>query len=105
LDQSDFFSCFNNHANCNHDKYLRGEGDSDSHLLTHLMVPYLLRDFFDQLRLKVQGKGFEPIITGMTMINRKGFTPIDKMLKQLSDNESLVKHHEKRSKTFVDKSN
>ena len=53
----------------------------------------------------MQGKGFEPIITGITMINRKGFTPIDKMLKQLSDNESLVKYNEGRNKTVVNQSN
>jgi hypothetical protein len=35
------------------------------------MVPYLLRDFFNQLRLKVQGKGFEPQFTGTTGIDRK----------------------------------
>jgi hypothetical protein len=39
--------CFNNQVNSYRDKYLRGEGDSDSYLLTHLMAPYLLRDFFD----------------------------------------------------------
>jgi hypothetical protein len=36
------FFCFNNRANCNRAKYLRGEGDSGSYLLTHLLVSYLL---------------------------------------------------------------
>jgi len=36
------FSCFNNSVNSYRVKYLRGEGDSDSYLLTNLMVSYLL---------------------------------------------------------------
>ena len=53
------FFCFNYNANNYRDKYLRGEGDSDSYLLTNLMVPYMLQYFLDRYRVKV-GKGFEP---------------------------------------------
>jgi len=44
------FILFNNRVNIYRAKYLRGEGDLNSYLLTHLMVPYLLQDFLDQLR-------------------------------------------------------
>jgi len=44
--KSVFFFCFNNRANNNRDKYLLGEGDSDSYLLTNLLIPYLLSGFF-----------------------------------------------------------
>jgi hypothetical protein len=41
------FLLLNNRANHNRAKYLLWEGDSDSYLLTNLMVPYLLQNFFD----------------------------------------------------------
>jgi hypothetical protein len=51
------FFCFHNCANNNRDKYLRGEGDSDSYLLTNLMVPYLLQVFFRSIKIVSAGKG------------------------------------------------
>jgi hypothetical protein len=38
--------CFNNQVNSYRDKYLRGEGDSNSYLLTNMLTSYLLQEFF-----------------------------------------------------------
>ena len=51
------FSCFHNRANSNRDKYLRGEGDSDSYLLTNLLTPYLLQEFFLLIKTDRAGEG------------------------------------------------